>query len=86
VIRACSSRAGPARASAAQSSSPPPPRDPLPIGVRAARSLLSGLGNALAVVRAGDASLAQALREAGCEVLESPDSADKLSIMKQPRS
>jgi molybdenum cofactor cytidylyltransferase len=51
------------------------PRDPLPIGVRAARSLLSGLGNVLAVVRVGDTALARALRDAGCEVLESPDSA-----------
>jgi len=45
-----------------------------PIGVRAAKSLLAGAGNALAVVRPGDAALAQALREAGCEILEAPDS------------
>lgn len=51
------------------------PNDPVPIGVRSARSLIAGLGNALAVVRAGDAALARALREAGCEVLESADSA-----------
>ncbi|MGE0358376.1 MAG: NTP transferase domain-containing protein [Burkholderiales bacterium] len=51
------------------------PLDPVPIGVRAARSLVAGAGNALAVVRAGDAALAQALREAGCEVLESADCA-----------
>jgi len=51
------------------------PNDPVPIGVRAARSLLAGIGNALAVVRAGDAALAEALRNAGCEVLESVDSA-----------
>ena len=51
------------------------PGDPAPIGVRAARSLLAATGNALAVVRAGDAALARALREAGCEVLESAESA-----------
>jgi molybdenum cofactor cytidylyltransferase len=45
-----------------------------PIGARAARSLLAGLGNALAVVRPGDEALARALREAGCDVLESADS------------
>ena len=50
------------------------PDSPAPIGARAARSLLAGAGNALAVVRPGDAALARALREAGCEVLESPDS------------
>lgn len=50
------------------------PADPTPIGVRAARSLLAGVGNALAVVRAGDAALAAALRAAGCEVLETADS------------
>lgn len=49
------------------------PGDSAPIGVRAARSLLEGIGNALAVVPAGDRALADALREAGCEVLESPD-------------
>jgi molybdenum cofactor cytidylyltransferase len=51
------------------------PADPTPIGVRAARSLLAGAGNALAVVRTGDAALAAALRGAGCDVLESADSA-----------
>ncbi len=51
------------------------PRDATPVGVRAARSLVAGTGNALAVVRSGDAALARALREAGCEVLETPDSA-----------
>jgi len=49
--------------------------DALPIGVRAARSLISGAGNALAIVRTGDAALANALREAGCDVLESAESA-----------
>jgi len=49
--------------------------DATPIGVRAARSLVAGAGNALAVVRAGDGALAQALREAGCDVLESAESA-----------
>ena len=47
---------------------------PAPIGARAARALIAGAGSALAVVRPGDAALARALREAGCEVLESPDS------------
>lgn len=50
------------------------PNDPVPIGVRSARALVAGIGNALAVVRAGDAALALALRDAGCEVLESADS------------
>jgi molybdenum cofactor cytidylyltransferase len=45
------------------------------MGVRAARSLASGAGNARAVVRLGDRALAQALRSAGCEVLETADSA-----------
>jgi len=48
--------------------------NPAPIGARAARSLVAGVGNALAVVRPGDEVLARALREAGCEVLESPES------------
>ena len=51
------------------------PVDPTPIGVRAALSLVAGAGNALAVVRAGDVALAAALREGGCEVLESADCA-----------
>jgi molybdenum cofactor cytidylyltransferase len=46
----------------------------VPIGARAARSLVAGAGNALAVVRPGDAALARALREAGCDVLETADS------------
>ena len=50
------------------------PDSPAPIGARAARSLLAGAGNALAVVRPGDAALARALRDAGCDVIESPDS------------
>lgn len=45
--------------------------DTVPIGVRAAQSLIAGAGNALAVVRPGDGRLATALREAGCEVLVS---------------
>lgn len=49
--------------------------DATPIGVRSARSLLEGAGNALAVVRAGDEVLAAALRDAGCDVLETQDSA-----------
>jgi molybdenum cofactor cytidylyltransferase len=49
------------------------PGDAVPIGVQAARSLHAGVGNVLAVVRAGDAAVAQGLRDAGCEVLESPD-------------
>jgi molybdenum cofactor cytidylyltransferase len=48
--------------------------NPVPIGVRAARSLVAGVGNALAVVRPGDEALARALREAGCDVIESADS------------
>jgi len=51
------------------------PGDAVPIGVRAARSLLAGVSNALAVVRADDAALAAALRDAGCEVLASQDCA-----------
>ena len=47
------------------------PGETVPIGVRAARSLVSGAGNALAVVRTGDEVLALALRGAGCEVLMS---------------
>lgn len=42
-----------------------------PIGWLAARSLLAGTGDALAIVRAGDDALAAVLREAGCEVLSS---------------
>lgn len=49
------------------------PGEAVPIGVRAARSLQSGVGNVLAVVRAGDEAVARALREAGCEVLEAAD-------------
>lgn len=51
------------------------PQDATPIGVRAARSLIEGAGNALAVLRAGDDALARALRDAGCEVVESADCA-----------
>jgi molybdenum cofactor cytidylyltransferase len=47
------------------------PGDTEPIGVRAAKSLIAGVGNALAVVRAGDDALASVLRQAGCEVLVS---------------
>lgn len=47
------------------------PGDTVPIGVRAARSLVAGTGNALAVVRPGDGVLADALRAAGCEILAS---------------
>lgn len=43
----------------------------VPLAVLSARSLLAGTGDALAVVREGDVILARALREAGCEVLES---------------
>jgi molybdenum cofactor cytidylyltransferase len=49
------------------------PGDSSPIGVRAARSLLGGVGNALAVVRSGDEALARALTQAGCEVLHCAD-------------
>ena len=41
------------------------------IGEAAARNLLAGVGNALAVVRTGDEDLASRLRAAGCEVLVS---------------
>ena len=47
----------------------------VPLAVVAARSLLEGTGDALAVVRQGDELLARALREAGCEVLASEDCA-----------
>ena len=46
-----------------------------PLVVRSARNLMAGAGRALAVVPAGSGALAVALREAGCDVLESPDSA-----------
>ncbi len=45
-----------------------------PVGARAARALVAGVGNALAVVRPGDEALGQALAQAGCEVLRSADS------------
>ena len=54
------------------------PGDAVPIGVRAARSLHAGIGNVLAVVRAGDAAAARVLRDSGCEVLESADCAHGL--------
>jgi molybdenum cofactor cytidylyltransferase len=41
------------------------------VAVLAARHLLEGCGNALAVVRAGDAKLRETLEMAGCDVLES---------------
>jgi molybdenum cofactor cytidylyltransferase len=40
------------------------------IGVHAARNLLEGAGNALAVVRRGDAALRNLLAVTGCEILE----------------
>jgi len=45
--------------------------DGVPLAVLAARALLAGTGDALAVVREGDEVLARALREVGCEVLAS---------------
>jgi molybdenum cofactor cytidylyltransferase len=42
------------------------------IGVHAARSLLEGAGNALAVVRPGAATLRNLLAVTGCEILETP--------------
>jgi molybdenum cofactor cytidylyltransferase len=47
-----------------------PFEDDLTIGQVAARNLIAGAGNALAVVRDGDAELAARLRAMGCEVLE----------------
>jgi molybdenum cofactor cytidylyltransferase len=43
------------------------------VGVLAAKSLLEGAGNALAVVRPGDAALRNLLAATGCEILETPD-------------
>jgi molybdenum cofactor cytidylyltransferase len=42
------------------------------IGVLAAKSLLEGAGNALAVVRPGDPVLRNLLAVTGCEILETP--------------
>ena len=44
--------------------------DDLTLGQVSAANLLAGVGNVLAVVRAGDAELAASLRDVGCEVLE----------------
>ena len=49
--------------------------DGAPLVVRTARNLMAGAGRPLAVVPIGSAALASTLREAGCDVLESPDSA-----------
>lgn len=49
-----------------------PFEDGLALGAVSARNLIAGAGNALAVVREGDAAIAARLREAGCEVLETP--------------
>ena len=43
------------------------------VGVRAARSVIEGAGQALAVLRPGDEPLRRALEAAGCEVLVTPD-------------
>ena len=42
-----------------------------PLAARAARSLIEGAGNALAIVPVGARELRAALQEAGCEVVES---------------
>jgi molybdenum cofactor cytidylyltransferase len=47
-----------------------PFEDELTIGQVAARNLIAGAGNALAVVRDGDTELAARLRAVGCEVRE----------------
>jgi molybdenum cofactor cytidylyltransferase len=44
------------------------------VAVLAARHLLEGCGNALAVIRPGDGSLRYALEQEGCVILESPRS------------
>jgi molybdenum cofactor cytidylyltransferase len=51
------------------------PGETIPVGLQAARALAAGVGNALVVVRAGDEALARAFREAGFDVLESPECA-----------
>lgn len=55
-----------------------PFEDGLAMGAVSARNLILGVGNALAVVREGDTALAARLRDAGCEVLETPRSRDGL--------
>jgi molybdenum cofactor cytidylyltransferase len=47
--------------------------DGIPLAVHTARNLISGTGNALAVVPAGASALRRALAGAGCEILESAD-------------
>ena len=49
--------------------------DSSPLVAHSARHLLEGIGNALAVVPPGAAALRQALESAGCEILESPNTA-----------
>lgn len=44
---------------------------PAPLAVLAARNLIAGAGNAMAVLRPGDAPLREALEAEGCVVLES---------------
>lgn len=44
------------------------------VAALAARNLLAGAGNALAVIRPGDEALKKVLESAGCEVLEAPES------------
>jgi molybdenum cofactor cytidylyltransferase len=46
------------------------------VALLAARHLLEGCGNALAIVRPGDATLREALVAAGCDVLESERSSN----------
>lgn len=51
------------------------PIDSSPLAAHSARHLLEGMGNALAVVPPGAAALRQALESAGCEILESSNTA-----------
>jgi len=51
------------------------PLDGEPLVARSARHLIAGVGRALAVVPVGSPALAQALDDAGCDVLASPDCA-----------
>jgi len=49
--------------------------DAVPIAVLSARNLIAGAGNALAVIPPGASALREVLEEAGCAILESPDTA-----------
>jgi molybdenum cofactor cytidylyltransferase len=45
---------------------------PIPLAAQSARNLISGAGNALAVIPTGATALRAMLEAAGCEILESP--------------